>query len=297
MVLGLVCCGDDVGTGLADATVDGSSEHDAGEPIECAPAIVCPDPAVGRATICGYLIDAETNQRFREANPDAADCDSIPAPTDGPCALAVDTRDGVEFLESPASSTALAAQIAVDRCGRFRVQDLEVPSSGHVAITVGDAPDASGVVVSAHVTAIAAGDRLVDYRAYVVRTTTDADWTSAALSPFGAATFSEHGAHLAIFLSAADPVSGVTITTDGTERPEFDYYFADIGDRRSIVDPALDATGTNGSGLMVDTSVTTHSGSGGERGGCSWSRQLAGSPPGVIAVGDYRLELDGGPCP
>jgi hypothetical protein len=113
-------------------------------------------------------------------------------------------------------------------------------------------------------------------------------------------TFSEVGVYMPIFLHAGAPVEGVEITNNGGTRPADSFYFDDSDpDLRRSVAPGQSATGVNGTGLMVGSGLSVHSGAGGEVAGCVWPQDQAVAIPGVVFAQERVLVMDGTtePCP
>jgi hypothetical protein len=193
----------------------------------------------------------------------------------------------VAFAANPAGSIPLAhGGLRVDGCGRFRFEHLNPPGSGLAALTVDDA----GAVhaLSAHFLPLVASEVIEQFGALAVKASTVQMWTDSAGSPFGLATFAEYGVLFATYRYHGSPAVGVTATRDGSPQPADDYYFSDTSeDSRGTIDPAQTSTGANGSALLVDSGLVTHSGTGGEIGGCAWTERLAATIAGVVAIAEF----------
>src|SRR5262249_15629685 len=154
-------------------------------------------------------------------------------------------------------------------CGRYEIDNIAPPSLGFVGLGV---DDASGQPDTHRLTGTAipyvANQTTNGLPTYVTQTATDATWSTQA--GLGASTFADRGAYMAISLHHGVPVSGVTITNAGGTDPTNDYYFNDaLPTSRGTIDTTLDATGADGSGLMINiASLPNMSGTGGETSGC-----------------------------
>jgi hypothetical protein len=113
--------------------------------------------------------------------------------------------------------------------------------------------------------------------------------------PFAGATYAETGGIVGIFVDpaaaaepplAGGPVGGVAITRDGVATADDDSYFSNLYADRTTVDADQDATGANGSALLVGSATPVpHSGTGGRvhprggaRGGVRRQLPLAAGP-------------------
>jgi hypothetical protein len=144
-------------------------------------------------------------------------------------------------------------------------------------------------VLSAHFVPLGANQTVEQLSALAIRASTVQLWTDSAGSPFGLATFAEHGTLFATFSKDGVPVSGVTVTRNGSAAPADDYYFSDSGaDSRTTVNSAQTVTGANGAALVTDSDLVTHSGTGSESGGCVWSEELTDAIAGVVTVADFN---------
>lgn len=88
----------------------------------------------------------------------------------------------------------------------------------------------------------------------------------------------------------------MVITAGGTTKPDDDYYFDDTdAETRLSVDPSQTSTGTNGMGLLVDSNLGQHSGTGGAPSGCEWQSELATSIPTVLFFRESFAHITGDP--
>ncbi|MCA9677811.1 MAG: hypothetical protein KC464_22500 [Myxococcales bacterium] len=280
--------GDDTATLDATAPVpDASVPPDAWVDVtDCAVELPCPAADTNKVSVCGRLYDVETDQVIDVAGAMGEACTA--AATDGPCALRVRFYDALDFVSNPEVATPLEpTSLRIDACGRFVAVGVPRPQLGFLGVVVDDgegAPDDHRPAVESR--SVASGEPLARFRAYAYRRATDLAWsTQAGLIAADGQSFADRGAILGIFLDGtAAPVSGVTITTDGAVEPQDTWAFSD-GDRaRHTVDPALDATGANGSTLLVNSNLVEHSGTGAEPSGCEWPALLAMAAPGVLFV-------------
>jgi hypothetical protein len=251
----------------------------------CGVPIDCPSPTDSSfVSLCGQIVDVETNEPITAAGWTGAACDPLAPTADGPCALRIAFHDALSYV-SGASEPLGASVVEILDCGEFRGIDIERPFSGMVSVAV---DDAEGVPDNAAPTAItvttAPRERRTGIRAFTTRRATDEAWTATAGQPFGAQTFAERGVFVAVFRYRGQPMSGVQIAAGGVVRPALDYYFGDLGSARTTIDPARTATGANGAGLLVDTPLGAIWGEGAELPGCEWASELGASVPGAVQV-------------
>jgi hypothetical protein len=259
---------------------------------DCAVPRPCPAASPGRVSVCGQLVDVATDQQLTAAMPWFGVCGSGMEATDGACELAITFYDALDFAGNPTGATPLGvSELILDDCGRFTARDIQRPSLGFLGIGI---DDASGAPDDHRLTGVAfpvsSGQVIPRTRAYALTNGTDDAW--AAQAGLGASTFVDRGAVLTMFVDAdGNAVSGVGVTSNGSQRPGDDYYFSDVDPRtRTTVAPALTSTGPNGCSLMLNSALVEHSGTGGEPTGCSWSSSLAASIAGVLFV--QRTELE-----
>lgn len=259
------------------------------------PGFSCPAPVSGKITMCGQITDIASGASLQATGATGAACDPTPT-ADGPCSVAIQFYDALAFAADPVGATPIApASLYVDDLGRYRAEDLTLPTSGYLAVSVEDAVGtADRHRVTAVVTPITV-DSSQMLRAFVTRRQTDTAWsTSAGLV---GSTFADTGVIAAIFRYQGVGRSGVTITASDTTRPADDYYFTDAGQTRSAVDSA-GPTGTSGGVLFLNSGLVQHSGTGGEPAGCHWPSTAAASIAGVVLVLIMDARAAGGAlCP
>lgn len=271
---------------------------------DCSAPIACPSASPDKVTVCGRLIDAATGEPVQVDGVSTAACDPGAPATTGPCALAVAFYDAIIFANDPQSAPPLAYEsLVVDECGRFRAENLAPPTTlGFMGVSVDDHPQSGNdtQVLAGVAFAATAGAQIADVRLISVTTAANQAWTDSAGDPFGGVSFADKGAFLAIFRHGDQRVAGVELTgANGQTRPEDTFYFSD-GDARSIVTvaPGQTATGANGAALMVNSSLTEHSGQGGEAAECQWPANLAAAIPGLIYAQELIMETTAGDvCP
>lgn len=266
----------------------------------------CPQPTAGKNTVCGRLVDAETGDYITmPGDPQGTDCEDVPeAERSGPCAMKVEFYDALGFAQNPTGTAPLnAEEIVVNDCGWFKGTNIPTPALGFLAVSADDA-DGSGLdkwVLTGVAFPVAPGDRRPEQVTYVVSNDTDDTWTDSGGFPFGTSTsFADKGVFFPIFLLEGEPVAGVKITRDpaGVVAND-DYYFSDTNPHtRATVDATQDATGANGAGLMVNSPLVDHGGTGGDLPtGCVWPPDLAKSIPGVVFANErYAVDEQGDDC-
>jgi hypothetical protein len=260
----------------------------------CDEPIQCPQPQSGRMTVCGRLFDIATNQEIRGDNTTAR-CE-LDGSGEGACKVELKYYDALAFANNPNGTPELGTDddaddgtgddvTYIDNCGRFKAHNVVPPQLGFLAVGSDDHDRSSddiyvrgGVALPA-----AANVRDPDVKLYVTTRETDMAWSSDV--DLGGQTFSEVGVYLPIFLHGDIRVPGVKITNSGAVEAGKDYYFDDAtADTITSVNPALDETGMNGAGLMVDVALSPKSGQGGEPAGCTWPEDLGVAIPGVVFI-------------
>jgi hypothetical protein len=272
----------------------------------CTGPIACPTPEPDKVAICGQLLDTGTGEPL--VDPDGGSgalCDpEAPTPT-GPCSLGLVLYDPLEFAADQQDAPPLDnEELVVDKCGRFRAKNVETTANTFYAVAVDDstAGSADAYALTGVTFGMEPGEKRANIRGYGTLRTTDAAWTDSANDPFAGATFSEQGVYVGVHLYMGQPVEGVKITVGGTVKPDDDFYFADsdTGTVRSTIDPAAEATGPNGAGLVVRSGLVNHGATGGEPEGCQWPAALAAAIGGVVLVREIEAHVTGDPttpCP
>lgn len=259
--------------------------------------ITCKNPDAGKVTVCGQLLDAETGTPL-ESGSTGAKCDLMnPTQDDGPCSLKVEFYDALEFASNPGGAPTLAFdELVVNDCGQFMGHNIPTPGLGFLAIAADDGGANDTFVFTGSAFPAQAGERRTGFGARLVKNTTDAMWATSAGEPFGAGvTFSDRGVFFPVYLGPDGsgghvPVAGVQITNNGSVFAARDYYFSDTDAKITTVDTSLNATGANGAGLMVDSDLTNHGGTGAEPTGCEWPEDLADALPGVVFANERIAE-------
>ena len=236
----------------------------------------CPQAATGKFTVCGTFTDLETDEQVRAA-------------------LQVVPYDAISFAGGPGAATPLDARsILSDASGRFHVLDADAPTLGTVLLTVDDAGMTDDRVRTGTSFPFSGSIRLVDLSLATTRRSTIQTWTSTAENPFGGATFADSGAVVSIFMAGGERVEGVQALVNGS--PGTSFYFADAEASTVLeVDPALTATGLNGTALTVSSDLVPYSGQGGEPAGCEWPSKTADAVPGLIWVLRQVAAVTGSP--
>ena len=266
----------------------------------CATDLPCTAPTANNLSICGRLIDTETDQPIAAMNATGAACDPGNPSATGPCSLSVTFVDALQFAQNPQTATPhVPARFLLDDCGRYRAEDIGPSSFGFMGVAI---DDATGTGDRYKLTGVALPDGDAKpargFAAYGTRNETDAAW-SAAIS---GQSFATRGVVAAVFRHGAVPVAGVAIRRDSQAIVADDYYFSNTAPSvRSTVDTALTVTGANGTALAVNpgsASVAAHDGAGAEPSGCRWPSSLAAAIPGVVFFQLKVAETAGGAeCP
>ena len=274
-----------------DAPVDAASIDAAPDAVpdamadaqDCSAPITCPAPSTGMMTFCGQIADLGDSQ-------------PVLAP-----AVALNAYDAIALVSDPAGAPPLTTdEIVIDACGRFRVKNVQPASAQYIALAVADG-GGSAYRTSASVFPTAAGPALTGVPLYAVSIASDAAWTTSA--GLTGATLVDRGVLLGLFLHGATPVGGAKLTISGSTDATDDYYFGDASAAsRTTIDPAVIATGVDGTSLMIGhaQNLAQYSGSGGEPSGCVWPTVLGDQIPGVAFVQPFVAVMSGNPtmtCP
>lgn len=270
----------------------------------CSTPLICSTADTSRTSVCGQLFDIATNQPIQVDGTTSLRCDDPNAVTDsGPCALELKFYDALQFAANPNTTPLQYEDLVVDECGRFRATNIVRPNLGFLGIGIDDHPNTGADTYRRTGTAFPVASTQARNREpiYVVETADEQAWSDQAGFEAGNGFF-EQGAFMAIYydgFNRTTPVAGVTITEGGNVEPANDYYFSDASTTtRTTIDPELDATGINGAGIKVDSNLLEHSGTGGERDGCTWSTAQGDAIPTVIFFTTRFLEMGAGTeCP
>lgn len=244
----------------------------------CAPRS-CPQPAAGRLSLCSaWITDAELDDTVgtRASEP----CDTNAPEDRGACRFRVTVRDADDGRPLEHGAVELAA------CGRFSIHDIELPGSGRLAIDLDDAVSAD-YIATRLVRGAGDRERVEALQVYALRRATDVKWTQLAGLP-PSSSLADTGVAMAVFRHRSRPVFGVAITADGLALPDDDYYFADAGTARSLLDPVLARTGLDGSVAWLGAAGELHSGQGGRLESCAWPEVPVTAIPGRAAF--HRLD-------
>lgn len=274
----------------ASAQIDAPVIDAGPEAFDCELPLPCPMPESDKLSICGRILDVDSDLPLAIAGPPMS-CSGESA---GPCSLDMSFYDALEFANNGEGTTPLDLDaVVVDSCGRFRAVNVQSPALGFVAIGVDDPVDV--FVLAAVTRASSAGAVLDDTEVFAITAASDQAWTTSAGDPFGGPTFSAAGAALLLFEDNGARVAGVTATVSGNPVMSGNgFYFAsDSADRLAAIDNGIGSTSNVGAVLVTNSSLVDHSGTGSERGGCEWDSALADAISGVIFVAPRRLVSSG----
>lgn len=266
--------------------------------------IRCETADGGKVSMCGRIHDVETGARIEEPDATGQPCGDPTA--DGPCSLRVLFYDPLAFAANPSGTAPLDADlIEINDCGHFKGINITRPFNGFMAIATDDHQineDAGDTHVrnTGISFGVEMGETRKNLRAFVISEATDEAWTSSAGAPFGGQSFVDKGVYGVVYRNpgpiAGDPVEEVVITAGGATKPADDYYFDDTdAETRLSVDASLTSTAANGTGLLVNSSLGQHSGTGGEPSGCEWESELATSIPTVLFFRETFAHTAGDP--
>ncbi len=259
----------------------------------CNSSVACPLGAPGKMTICGRINEIETGAALAAASPTTMACPTGNGATAGPCALTINAYNAIGFAGNPQTAVPLpVASVYIDDCGRYKLVDIDVNNVNFVGLGLDDrsglGPSGLTVTSGAAVPA-ASGTAVKDLELYSVKGSTVATWTSSASLPN---SILAGGVYLNLFRAkptGTDLAAGVTITRGSTAVPADDFYFGANDAGRLTIDPLADATGINGTGLMINSALGPHGATGGiPAATCAWEGKVGASVPGVVLVQTRR---------
>jgi hypothetical protein len=270
---------------IADATSADASADASGE-LPCDQELACPTPARNRFMICGRVHDFGTSQPIVDGSASA---------------LKVSFHDALALANNP--ETAPEFSVTPDSCGRFVSRDathegVTVPGTQFFAVVVDDATPAfpaGDFVATAGLVSGGTGGMKAGFHAFATHETTAAAW-STGLSP----TLVEQGVYAAIFIDTArppvgifhgTPAAGLKLTVDGSVTPARDFYFDDSSNLERLQVGTADATGANGTALVVPPANSVLQEFGGPA-GCTWPTALGTTMANMIVVSERE-----GTCP
>lgn len=274
----------------------------------CGQEIECQAPDAGKATLCGRIWDSETDEPIAPATVDATGMRCTTATNDGPCSLRVRFFDALDFAMNPTGAMPIVpagdgGSVYTDDCNRYRGHNLARATFGFMGIAVDDAPGITPTTPHI-ITGVATSNALATpgrgFRAYATRAETNTTWTTGA--GITGQSFAQRGVLAIVFHHGNDPEAGVRVRRNSQFIPADDFYFADTGVSRSMVQMGTtnpDTTGPNGTVLVINSPTPIeHDGVGGEPSGCVWPANLAASIPGVVFMQIKHAETPAGAaCP
>ncbi len=262
----------------------------------------CPAADTGKVTVCGYLSDVETDADISDGPNGGAQCDPGNPTASGPCSITLSFYDALAFAQNPTTTAPLTPELlTINDCGHFVAKNIPAPATGYLAVGVDDIDNANNDNYTLAGVAIPATSALQrkGLQTYAVRNSTDDKWS---MSAGVAQNFSALGAYVPIFKHREVPVSGVTVTANGSPVPANNQYFftdTDPASRTMVVPSSTQSsTGANGTAIVINTPLVNHSGQGGSIDSCSWPSDLAAAIGGVYFVQLRETEdADGVTCP
>lgn len=254
----------------------------------CAADLPCPPPSAGQMSICGRVLNVRNTLPLDD---DVAEG----GPAEG---ILVSAYEPLSFADNP-SATPPIMTVPADTCGRYVMENVQVPATGFIAIAVDDDPGSGeDLYLLTGIAFPAAAGTFSPTVAWVTELALVEAWGAAA-----GQDFVTEGVYLPIFLNPevapypsdymeGTPVMGVKVTEGTTVFADRDFYFSDAEPLlRETIAPAQDSTGVNGSALMINTGLVNHGGTGGE-GDCSWPNNLGAAIGGVVFVQERHLECN-----
>jgi hypothetical protein len=217
------------------------------------------------------------------------------------CSIGLRTVDAVKFATNPMDPTAALTpeSIFLDNCGRYRIENIPLPSGPLVGIGIDDAMQGPGGTTNS--TAVStpkvAGLALKDFETFIARKSTTDAWTASGGPPITGGMF------VGIFRAMRTGLTnqaGVTILRNGQPIPTDDFYFVSTQAGRTTIDPAGVATGANGTVLVTNAQLGqgyTASPGAPLPAECAWSAHAGVSLPFILLIQVFRPVDGSGTCP
>ena len=252
----------------------------------------CATASAGTMTMCGRLYDIEDDTEIGAGSADTSACPANGEAT-GPCSLTIRPFDALLFAADPTGTPPLVAdEIYQDRCGRFRIKNIQPAGAPFIGLGVDDHPmHDNGQRLTGVAFPTQAATARNDIVAYTTSQATDAMW--GASSGEGA-SLAALGVYVNIYRDRGvpgDPLAGnlaegVQILRGGQPIVDDDFYFSDTDTARTTIDDALDETGANGTGVVLgQPNLAPYTGTPGPLpGGCNWYSSNGAAIPGVVFV-------------
>jgi hypothetical protein len=290
----IVVCDPDTTTPVTDPVTGEVTCVGTGGGGDCTtPLSGCATATAGTMTMCGRLYDVEDDSEIGMGSTDATACPGTGEAT-GPCALQIRPYDALLFAANPTTTPPLVSdEIFQDHCGRFRIKNIQPAGAPFIGLGVDDHPMHTGN--NQKLTGVAfptqTATARTDIVAYTTSAATDAMW--GASSGEGA-SLAALGVYVNIYRdngTPGDPLSGavaegIQILRGGQPITNDDFYFSDTDTNRTTVDPGLNATGANGTGLVLgQPNLAPYTGTPSPPGAsCNWYSSNGASIPSVVFV-------------
>ena len=271
-----------------------------GGPAGCSGDIACPNPSPGKQTVCGQIFNFEDGSKFQGAATGAT-CGTTE--TTGPCALQIVAYDAINYAGNQMFPPQSVGKVVIDDCGRYAVEDITPPGTGFLALGFDDRGQPlgpTGVTVTTGVALPTSPDtKTQKFEAFVMDQSVIGSWTASGGPPFAngiyASVFRQHTCDGGSCVGDSFALqSGVQITKSGAVNMANDFYFkASDGMTRQNIDSTVNATTANGTGLLINASVTdslAYAGTGGitDTTNCQWESHAAANVPGLLFIQIYR---------
>ncbi len=271
------------------STIDDAGNHvcigTGGSATDCSQDLPCPPTTMpSSVSLCGRIYDIEDSTPLDDGDPTNGE------PYKN---VKIEVLDPIAFVSDPTTAPILLT-VQTDSCGRFVIADAPRPGTGYIAVVTDDADGQPDNLVEAGIAEVVnSGDVLTGLHGWIFRRTTDVAWSTAAGLPSGM-TFGSLGVYIPIFLVppipeppfTGSPDPGVTVVFDATPDADNDFYFSDVDPlTRMTVDPTLNATGMNGTGLYINhDSLGSAAGMGNAPAGSCWIGSIAAAPLGAAFI-------------
>lgn len=274
----------------------------------CTAPLPCPPPTAGKQTLCGRMYNFEDGEIFQAENATGTRCTYSPPSATGPCSVGIRAYDAVAFAMNPQGATPRpTADFYMDDCGRFRLTDVDNPTSPYLGLGIDDAnPANTGPGGNTNAVGIATaitsdGTAINNLEGYVVPVSTTTKWQTSGGPSIAT------GYYVPVFRQRRTGFltqSGVQVikVVAPMQVTANDFYFKAADVTRESIDNTTpqNVTGANGTALVSGASLadTAYTGIMGLPPECKYSPAPGVTLPGIVFISIFRpTDQTGMTCP
>lgn len=266
----------------------------------CTAPLPCPAPTDGKQTLCGRMYNLEDGEIFQAENATGARCTYMPPAATGPCSVGIRAYDAITFANNPTGATPRPLEdFYMDDCGRFRLTNIENPSSPYLGLGIDDAnPASAGPSGNTNAVGIATaitanGTSINNLEGYIVPLSTTTKWQTTG-GP-GIAT----GYYVPIyrqrrtgFLTQANVTVLKFPGGVPTQVMANDFYFkaSDVTRENVDITTPQNSTGANGTALVSGATLAdmAYGGTGGLPAECRYSPAPGVTLANIVFISIFR---------